>query len=188
MTYDVVADDMTGQPDGTPLSSADIAMLHAAHPGIRVVRVLETLTSNDPAWPGVRPDDGTHSEWFLDDGAGQPALAYGGLAAWDGAPNFAMDPSIDAVRLAVAARARQYLLLGYDGVWLAGITSAPPLLASGKAHHRGGAAYGEDEWRGAVEGLIGAVRRLTPTAAIYTDAAGIDPAFAADHGIIASRR
>jgi hypothetical protein len=187
-SFDVVADDMAAQPDGTPLSAEDIATLHRAHPGIRVVRVLETLTSNDPAYPGIRPDDGVHSDWFLTDGAGQPALVYGGNAAWNGEPNFALDPASEGVRLAIAARARQYMLLGYDGVWLAGIRTAPPLLASGEPHHRGGERYGPAEWREAAAGIIAAARGLAPGAAIYVDKADADAAFAEGSGAIAADR
>lgn len=183
--YDVVADDLAGQPDGTALTAEDIAALHRAHPGIRVVRVLETLTSNDPAYAGMRPDDGTHASWFLSDAGGQPALVYGGQASWNGEPNFALDPANDAVRLAIAARARQYALLGYDGVWLAGLSASAPEFAGGAVV---GAASDRRAWRAASSALIAEVRRLMPDGAIYIDAGLSDAGFARETGVTAATR
>ena len=79
------------------------------------------------------------------------------------------------------------MMLGYDGVWLAGVSSARPALVSGEAHH-GGRAYAEDEWRDAVAGLIHAVRQLAPSAVMYVDGPDVAPAFAEANGVIATSR
>lgn len=186
-SYDVIADDLSGQPDGTPLAPEEIAAMHAINPGLRIVRVLETLTANDPAYAGLRPDDGTHSAWFLRDAGGEPALAYGGNAAWNGQANFVMDPANTDVQLAIAARARQYMLLGYDGVWLRGASSHLPAFAVPPAiNPTTGAPYSNDDWRAATASLFAAVRRLAPGAAIYAASADVDIAIAAAAQITAA--
>ncbi len=186
-SYDVIADDLTAQPDGAPLTPEEIAAMHAINPSLRVVRVLETLTPNDPAYAGIRPDDGTHSAWFLSDGAGEPALVYGGNAAWNKQPNFVMNPANSDVRTAIAARARQFVLLGYDGVWLRGVSSQTPAFAvTPVADPATGAAYTDAAWRDATTGLVAAVRRLIPNAPIFVAAGDVDATFASGAGIIAA--
>jgi hypothetical protein len=173
--YDVIADDLRHQPDGTALGSDQIASMHRINPGIRVLRIVETLTSNDPSFTGIRPDDGSHSSWFLRDAAGEPVLAYGGNAGWDRQPDFAIDPANTDVRNAVAIRVHQFAMLGYDGVVLHGIMPAlPPSLTAPPINAATGHSYTDEEWRDAVTGLIAAVRAIAPAATIFVDAATDD--------------
>ena len=169
--YDVIADDLAQQPDGVALSAEEIAVMHAINPRLRVVRVLETLTANDPTYAGIRPDDGTHSAWVPRDASGEPVLVYGGNAAWNRQPNFLLDPGFGDVRLAIAARARQYVRLGYDGVLLRGISARVPDASGAPIDPATKRPYGDGDWAANVGVMIAEVRRIAAGASIYVEAA-----------------
>ena len=167
--YDVIEDDLRGQPDGVPLSLAQMQEMRRINPRLKIVRYLWTLSSNDVALSAIEPGDGVHEDWFLRDASGNFVRAYDGAASWNGHVNYALDPGSVDVRLALGAQARMARKLGYDGALLDDVipyVAAPgtpydrTVLASHPVNPATGAPYTDGEWRAAVEGLVARVRAI----------------------------
>lgn len=184
--YDVVVDDLRWQPDGAALDGAQIAAMKAANPRLRVLRYLGALTNNDGPIFTIAPDDGVHGSWFLRDGSGDFVRAYEETAAWDHKPSYAFDASSIDVRNMIAAWARQFTKLGYDGVLLDGVSAcvrapdaacASSVLLSHPLNRATNRPYTEAEWRDTTVGLLQAIRRVAPDAQIFLDGAagGVAP-------------
>jgi hypothetical protein len=124
--YDVVVDDLRWQPDGAALDASQIAAMKAANPRLRVLRYVGALTNNDGPIFNIAPDDGTHDPWFLRDGGGAFVRAYDETAPWNGRPSLVFDPASIDLRNDIGAWARQFAVLGYDGIMLDGVTACVP--------------------------------------------------------------
>jgi hypothetical protein len=167
--YDVIEDDLRGQPDGVALSLSQMQEMRRINPRLKIVRYLWTLTSNDVALSTVEPGDGVHEDWFLRDATGNFVRAYDGTPGWNGHVSYALDPASVNVRLALGAQARVARKVGYDGVLLD--DAIPYVAAPGTPHDRSvlasrpvnratAAPYTDAEWRAAVEGLVARVREI----------------------------
>lgn len=181
--YDIIVDGLRWQPDGAALDGAQIAALKAANPRVRVLRYVGALTSNDGPIFDLVPDDGTHGSWFLRDGSGDFVRAYEETAPWNGKPSYALDPSSIDVRNTVAAYARQFAALGYDGVLLDGVSACVPApgatcaasaLLSHPIDKTTNRPYADAAWLAATAGLLEAVRHVAPAARVFLDAAAGD--------------
>jgi hypothetical protein len=179
--YDIVIDNLEHQPDGVPLSDTDMATLRALNPRIKILRTLWTLSSNDGTLQGIEPGDGNHESWFLRDASGAFVRAYSAVAPWNGHVSYVLDPSSEQVRLQIAAQARIIRRLGYDGVVLDDVipyVAAPDgsfsrkVLLSHPVSRTTERPYTDDEWRGAVLGLVAKVRQVTGPDA-YIAVAGV---------------
>ncbi|TAK64598.1 MAG: hypothetical protein EPO22_05580, partial [Dehalococcoidia bacterium] len=167
--YDLIEDDLRGQPDGVPLSLSQMEEMRRINPRLRIVRDLWTLSSNDVGLAAIEPGDGVHESWFLRDAEGNFVRAYGDRPSWNGHANYVLDPANTGVRLALGAQARMARRLGYDGVLLDDVI--PYVAAPDPPHARHvldvhpidpgtGAPYTDQAWRAAVGGLIGRVREV----------------------------
>lgn len=167
--YDLIEDDLRGQPDGVPLSLSQMQDMRSINPRLRIVRDLWTLSSNDVALAAIEPGDGVHESWFLRDASGGFVRAYDDRPSWNGHVNHVFDPANTGVRLALGAQARTARRLGYDGVLLDDVM---PYVASPDAPYARqvldahpidpgtGTPYTDDAWRAAVGGLIVRVREI----------------------------
>ena len=174
--HDVIVDDLRWQPDGAALDISQIAAMKSVNPRLRVLRYLGALTNNDGPILNIAPGDGIHGSWFLRDGSGDFVRAYSEIAAWNGKPSYALDPSSTDVRNVIAVWARQFSMLGYDGVLLDGLTACAPAPASScaagtllsapldKATNR---PYTDAAWLAATRGLLEAIRHTAPNAQIF---------------------
>jgi hypothetical protein len=179
--YDVVVDDLRRQPDGAALDASQIAAMKAANPRLRVLRYVGALTNNDGPIFNIAPDDGVHGLWFLRDGSGDFVRAYEETAPWNGRPSFVFDPASVDVRNEIGAWARQFAMLGYDGILLDGVTACLPVsgsicsaatLLSRPTSETTNRAYSDAEWLAATTGLLRAVRHSAPSAQLYLLANG----------------
>ena len=174
LEYDIIDDDLRGQPDGVALSNVEIARLHALNPRLKVLRHLSLMDNYDPPFNGIEPGDGEHGSWFLLDGDGNNVrLApdpYG-----NGRTRYAVDPADVNVRIDMAAQVRQYGRLGYDGVVIYGVfpyVPAPAPLMTRPLNRVTGRPYTDGEWRDAVAGLLRKVREVAGPGAYVAIAGG----------------
>lgn len=180
LEYDVIDDDLRGQPDGVALTDAQIAAMRAINPRLKVLRHMSLLDNREPPFNGAEPGDGEHASWFLTDAQGDDVRlrppAYGSART-----RYAPDPADVNVRLEVAAQVRQYLGLGYDGVVLDDVfVTVPDAFLSRPLDPATGQPYIDAAWQQAVAGLLVEVRRVAGpdayvaiaggTAAEYADA------------------
>ncbi len=167
--YDLIDDNLRGQPDGIPLTMTEMDEMRRINPRLKVVRYLWTLSNNDAALSNIEPGDNTHEAWFLRDAAGDYVRAYDGSPSWNRHVNYVFDPANTNVRIALGAQARVARKLGYDGVLLDDVL--PYVAAPGAPHARAvlqahpldpmtGAPYTDEAWRAAVAGLIERVREI----------------------------
>jgi hypothetical protein len=167
--YDLVDDNLRGQPDGIPLTVTEMDEMRRINPRLKVVRYLWTLSNNDVALSNIEPGDNAHETWFLRDANGDYVRAYDDTASWNQHVNYVLDPANVNVRLALGAQARVARKLGYDGVLLDDVL--PYVAAPGTPYARSvlqahpidpatGAPYIDDAWRAAVLGLIEKVREI----------------------------
>ncbi len=181
-SYDLIEDNLRGQPDGVPLSLSQMQEMRRINPRLKIVRYLWTLSSNDVPLEAIEPGDNVHESWFLRDAAGNFVRAYDDRPSWNGHVNYVLDPANTGVRLALGAQARMARRLGYDGVLLDDIV--PYVPAPDAEHARRvldahpidpatGAPYTDAAWRNAVGGLIGRVRDVAGTDTLIV-IAGID--------------
>jgi hypothetical protein len=173
--YDVIDDDLRGQPDGVSLVDAQIVEMHRVNPRLLVLRHLSLLNNQDAPFNGIEPGDGSHESWFLKDSAGNDVrLAPDGT----GRTEYALDPADLNVRLDVAAQVRQYRILGYDGVVIDDVFPHVPrgdTLMTHPLNSATGEPYSDGEWADAVRGLLEAVRRIAARD-VYVAIAGGDAA------------
>lgn len=167
--YDLVEDDLRGQPDGVALEAAEMDEMRRINPRLKIVRSLWTLSSNDVPLAGIEPGDNNHETWFLRDAAGDYVRASDGGATWNGRVNYALDPANVNVRLALGSQVRLFRRMGYDGALLDDVL--PYVAAPGTPHARTvlqahpinaatGAPYTDEEWRGDVLALLAKVREI----------------------------
>jgi hypothetical protein len=158
--YDVIDDDLRGQPDGIALSDSQIAQMHGVNPRQLVLRHLALLNNQGAPFNGIEPGDGSHESWFLKDSAGNDVrLAPDGI----GWTEYALDPGDLNVRLDVAAQVRQYHILGYDGVLIDDVVPHVPDGATLMTHPVNPATrrpYTDAEWADALGGLLEDVRQI----------------------------
>lgn len=179
--HDVIVDDLRWQPDGAALDGSQIAAMKSVNPRLRVLRYLGALTNNDGPILNIAPGDGTHGSWFLRDGSGDFVRAYSEVAAWNGKPSYALDPSSTDVRNVIAVWARQFSMLGYDGVLLDGLTACAPApgaacaakaLLSAPLDKTTNRPYTDAAWLAVTRGLLEAIRHTAPNAQIFLRADG----------------
>jgi hypothetical protein len=158
--YDVIDDDLRGQPDGVALLDVQIVEMHNVNPRLLVLRHLSLLNNQDAPFNGIEPGDGTHESWFLKDSAGNDVrLAPDGT----GRTEYAPDPGDLNVRLDVAAQVRQYHLLGYDGVVIDDVLPHVPGGQKLMTHPVNPATrrpYTDAEWAEALRELLEEVRKI----------------------------
>jgi hypothetical protein len=180
-SHDVVVDDLRWQPDGAALNPEQIAAMKATNPRLRVLRYVGALTNNDGPIFNVAPDDGAHGSWFLRDGSGDFVRAYDEIAVWDRKPSYVFDPSSVDVRNDIAGWARQFAMLGYDGVLLDGVTAcvaAPTAVCTARTllshplSKTTNRPYTDPEWTLAITGLLQAIRHSAPKTQIFVLADG----------------
>ncbi len=167
--YDLIEDDLRGQPDGVALEAAEMDEMRRINPHLKIVRYLWTLSSNDVPLAGIEPGDNNHETWFLRDAKGDYVRAGDDGATWNGRVNYALDPANVNVRLALGAQVRVFRRMGYDGALLDDVL--PYVAAPGTPHSRTvlqahpintatGAPYTDEEWRAAVLGMLAKVREV----------------------------
>jgi hypothetical protein len=168
-SYDLIDDDLRGQPDGVPLSLSQMQDMRRINPRLRIVRDVWTLSSNDVGLESITPGDGAHDSWFLRGADGEFVRAYDDRPSWNGHADFVLDPANTSVQLALGAQARMARRLGYDGVLLD--DAMPYVPAPDSPYERRilnahpidpgtGAPYTDAAWRAAVGGLIARVRQI----------------------------
>jgi hypothetical protein len=168
-SYDLIDDDLRGQPDGVALSLSQMEEMRHINPRLRIVRDVWTLSGNDVALESIAPGDGAHDSWFLRGADGEFVRAYDGQPTWNGHANYVLDPANASVRLALGAQARMARRLGYDGLLLDDVTPYVPapdapyarrILDAPPIDPGTGAPYTDAAWRDAVGGLIARVREI----------------------------
>jgi hypothetical protein len=185
VAHDVIVDDLRWQPDGAALEGSQIAEMKAANPRLRVLRYVGALTNNDGPIFNIAPEQDDHGSWFLRDGSGDFVRAYDEIAVWNRQPSYVFDPSSVDVRNMIGAWARQFSMLGYDGVLLDGVSACVPVagsacaaatLLSSPLDKTTNRPYTGAAWLDATTGLLAAVRRSAPNAQIFVASTAGDPA------------
>jgi hypothetical protein len=168
-SYDLIDDDLRGQPDGVPLSLSQMEDMRRINPRLRVVRDVWMLSSNDVGLESIAPGDGAHDSWFLRGADGEFVRAYDDRPSWNGHANYVLDPANASVRLALGAQARMARRVGYDGVLLEDVLPYVPspdspyerrILDAHPIDPGTGSPYTDAAWRAAVGGLIVRVREI----------------------------
>jgi hypothetical protein len=176
VAHDVIVDDLRWQPDGAALDGSQIAAMKAANPRLRVLRYLGALTNNDGPVFNVAPADGVHGTWFVRDGSGDFVRAYAEIAVWDRLPSYVFDPANVDVRNMLGTWARQFAMLGYDGVVIDGVTACVPApvttcgagtLLSHPIDKTTNRPYSDAAWFAATTGLLASIHHTAPDAQLY---------------------